>query len=87
MIQTPTTSKIHVTNPTIPNTRTIERKPPKPERRLESGLLELFPLPPPFPLLEELTSTPTLLLEVWLPPLSVTSTFTLKFPAAEGVHE
>jgi len=65
MTQIPTTSKIHVMNPMMPKIRTMERNPPNPESRLEKGLLELFelPFPFPFPLLEEVTSIPTLLLE------------------------
>ena len=88
MIQIPTTSRIQVMNPTIPNISTSERNPPNPESRLEMELFEPFPLLPfPFPLFEEVTSTATVLLVVWLPWKSVTLTSTSKFPVEEGVHE
>jgi hypothetical protein len=75
MTQIPTTSKIQVMNPTIPKMRTRERKPPRPEKKPENGLLELFELPP-LPLFEEVTSTPAGLLVVWFPCASVTLTWT-----------
>jgi hypothetical protein len=72
MIQTPTISRIHVTNPTSPKISRSDRTPEKPENRLERGLLELLPfpllLPFPFPEVDWVTSTLTLLLgDDWLP--------------------
>jgi hypothetical protein len=85
MIQTPTTKRTQVANPMTPKIKISERKPPNPERRLENGLVELFPpLPPSF---DEVTSTLTVLLTVWLLWESDTFTKTPKLPVEEGSQE